>query len=41
MYRVRSENAPRLVWERDDYGLEDAMEGAERPTDGHVPAITV
>ena len=39
MYRVRSENSPLLVWERDGYGLEDAMERAERLADEHVPAI--
>ena len=41
MYRVRSENSPLLVWERDDYGLEDTMERAGRLADGHVPVITV
>jgi hypothetical protein len=41
MYRVRSENSPRLVRERDGYGLEDAMERAERLADEHVPVITV
>jgi hypothetical protein len=39
MYRVRSENSPLLVWERDDYGLEDAMERAERLADEHVPVV--
>ena len=41
MYRVRSEHSPRLVWERDDYGLEDAMERAERLADEHVPVTLV
>ena len=41
MYRVRSENSPLLVWRRHDYGLEDAMERAERLADEHVPVITV
>jgi hypothetical protein len=41
MYRVRSENSPLLVWERDGYGLGDAMDRAERLADEHVPAITV
>jgi hypothetical protein len=41
MYRVRSEHSPLLVWERDGYGLEDAMERAERLADAHAPLITV
>jgi hypothetical protein len=41
MYRVRSENSPPLVWERDGYGLEDAVERAVRLADEHVPVITV
>ena len=41
MYRVRSEHSPLLVWERDEYGLEEAMERAERLADEHVPVITV
>jgi hypothetical protein len=41
MYRVRPEHTPRLVWGRDDYGLEGAMERAERLADEHVPVITV
>jgi hypothetical protein len=41
MYRVRSQNSPRLVWERDDCGLEDARERAERLADEHGPVITV
>jgi hypothetical protein len=41
MYRVRSENSPLLVWERDGYGLEDAVERAERLADEHVPVITI
>jgi hypothetical protein len=41
MYRVRSEDSPLLVWERDGFGLEDAVERAGRLADEHVPAITV
>jgi hypothetical protein len=40
MYRVRSEHSPRLVWARNGYGLEDAMERAERLADEYVPVIT-
>jgi hypothetical protein len=39
MWQIRSENSPLLVWEPDDYGLEDAMERAEGLADQHVPIM--